>query len=392
MPASFGGWSGRSYGWRYLAQRFDGSGVPGIWLSNELPLTDVKITDVLSGPPQLTATIPSGYLEMRGVDGGPLLGEWVTAIYAECDGQIRAGVLLVGSGFKSGAWNIDCSGFSTVLTDTPYPSAVTFRETDPLDIVRHIWFVAQLDPASNMGLAVDNITHTPVRVGAPAVVVTDTTSSSTGGTGSTSTDNEGYELNWWSTDDLGGKVDELAKLAPFAYHERHAWNADQTLVNHYMDFGYPTLGRRRENLRFVVGENIQQELEPDRDGDEYANDVIVLGAGEGSAMVWGEARRNDGRVRRVKTVADKNIEDPAHAARAARLELDFRQQLTQVKTVAIRESQMAPIGSFGVGDEIRVQGMTDWMDVDVWARVLNLTTTPDDPDIMTAQILRTDGI
>jgi hypothetical protein len=392
MPASFGGWSGRSYGWRYLAQRFDGSGLPGIWLANELPLQDVTITDVLSGPPQLTASIPTGYLEMKGSDGGPLLGEWATIIYAECDGQIRAGTILVGSGFKSGMWNLDCSGFSTVLTDMPYPSMVTFRQTDPLDIVRHIWFVTQLDPAANLGVVVDNVTHTPVLIGAPEVVVTDTTQASTSAVVSTTTDTEGYELNWWSTDDLGGKVDELAKLAPFAYHERHSWNADQTAVNHYMDFGYPTIGRRRENLRFVVGENIQHELEPDRDGDEYANDVIVLGAGEGSAMVRGQARRNDGRVRRVKTVSDKNIEDPAHAQRAARIELAYRQQLTQVKTVAIRESQMAPIGSFGVGDEIRVQGMTDWMDVDVWARVLSLSITPDAPDIMGAQLMRTDGV
>lgn len=50
-------WSGRQYGWRYMAQTMDGTGTPGAWLSHELPLSNVSITDVLSGPPQMTATI-----------------------------------------------------------------------------------------------------------------------------------------------------------------------------------------------------------------------------------------------------------------------------------------------------------------------------------------------
>lgn len=389
MPATYGGWAGRSHGWRYLAQRIDGSGVPGIWLNNELPLHDVSFTDVLSGPIQLTATIPSAYTEMRAEDGQPLLDEWRTAIYAECDGTIRAGTIYVAGGFKSGEWNLDCSGFTTMMNGMGYPSAIEFRVIDPLDIVRHIWSITQMDPDSNLGMVIDPNTTTPVRVGQPLVVVVP---DAAGGSGTAigeaeSVDDKAVELNWWSTHDLGGVIDGLARDAPFSYHERHQWDATQTQVKHFLDFGYPTLGRRRENLRFVVGENIQQELEPDRDGDEFANEAVVLGAGEGSSMIRASARVRDGRVRRQVTVDDKSIESVAHAQRVARLELAFRQQITKIKSVVVRNHPMAPIGSFGVGDEIFVQGMTDWMDLGVWCQVLSLTITPENPDLMSMSVM-----
>ncbi len=93
-------WSGESRGWRYLAQRLTRDGSSGPWLDNELPLTDVSFTDVLSGPTQLTATITPELTRLVAADGKPLLDEWGTAIYAEADGEIRAAAILVSSTWR----------------------------------------------------------------------------------------------------------------------------------------------------------------------------------------------------------------------------------------------------------------------------------------------------
>lgn len=403
MPgaADFRGWAGRSHGWRYLAQRIDGTGTPGVFLDNELPLSAVRLTDVLSGPPQLTATITPVVARELGInptmDEPTILREKGTLIHAEADGVIRGSFLLMGAGFSGPTLSLDASGVTTVAKGLGYPGAVQFVEVDPLDIVRHIWVTIQADPDSNIRLAVDASTRTGLKVGKnpeppPAATATGTASQSSATPQTSQTEDEKpVELNWWSTHDLGGEIDKLCADHSIEYRERHAWNADRTDVLHYLDFGYPSLGYRRD-LRFVLGENVQRMPDLDRDGDEFANHVLVLGAGEGSEMVRGEARRRDGRVRTMAVVDDKSITDPAIAVRVARLELARRQQLTQIASVVVRHTSMAPIGSFGVGDEIRVQGMTDWSAFDVWARILKMTIDPDVPDAMVVDLERTDWV
>lgn len=397
MPTSadYRDWAGRSYGWRYLAQRIDGSGTPGIWLDNELPLSDVTITDVLSGPPQMTATIDPVFARELGLDKTPILGEWATAIYAESDGQIRAGCLLAGSGFQGPKWSLDCTGFTTVPKDMQYPESIQFTEVDPVDIARHIWSKIQAQQGSNMGMAIDAVTRTPIRVGKPVPPPTTGTADTSGSsTADVSTaDEKPYELNWWSTHDLGGEIDKLAASTPFEYHERHAWSFDRTTVNHFLDFGYPSIGARRANLRFVLGENVQTIPNPDRDGTDFSNHVVVLGAGEGSEMVRGEARVNDGRVRRMVILDDKSLTDQNSAVSAARLELARRQQLLQINELVVRNTPMAPLGSFGVGDEIRIQASTDWIaNIDLWCRVTSMTINPQKPDLMALTVMRSDWV
>jgi hypothetical protein len=67
-----------------------------------------------------------------------------------------------------------------------------------------------------------------------------------------------------------------------------------------------------------------------------------------------------------------------------------RQQITQIDNVIVKNTNIAPFGSFDVGDEIRVQGTTDWMGVDVWCRILSMTINPDESDMFGLSIMRTD--
>lgn len=381
-------WTGQRYGWRYLAQRIDGSGQPGEWLDNELPLSDVTLTDVLSGPPQLTATIAPTQARLLGSDGQPLLMPWRTAMYTEQDGQIRSGHLLVASGYNGPKWDLDASGFSGYPKGMGYEGDTSWVEADPLDIVRHIWAHIQGGQDSNLGVSVDMQTRTPARVGKATIPNADGTVSGTG-----STDDGPYRLVRWANHDLGKDIDDLAKSTPFDYHERHTWNADKSQVLHYLEFGYPGLGARRDDLRFVLGENVQTIPDIEEDGGDYANHVRMLGAGEGSAMVMGEARVSNGSLRRMLTVDDKTIEDAGRASLAARNEMRRRLSLATTPTVVVRNMiGGAQIGAFGVGDEIRLQADEPWRDIDLWFRVLTMTISPENPEIASLTLLRTDRV
>ena len=387
-----GVWSGQDFGWRYLAYRVDGSGPPTQLLDGELPLHDVAISDVLSGPPQLTGTIDPVLRRLLGPDGQPILREWGTAIFAEQGGLIRGGGLLVRSGYSGPEWSLDCSGLTSYAKGMGWlGDERRYAEADPLDIIRDIWDHVQAGPRSNLGLQVDRATRTPVRVGARPVVTADgSTAPQSTPVSTSSQDTEEYVLARQLTDDLGGEVDTLCGDAGIEYHERHQWNAERTAVESYLDFGYPRIGQRR-NLRFVLGENVQTVPSAERDGGDYASHVRVVGAGEGLAMVMAEAMVDDGRLRRMVTVDDKSITDIARAQVAARDELARRLMLTGVSQVAVRNTPDTPLGSWTVGDEIRLRADTDWLKLDYWFRVLAITVSPDSPEVVTMSLMRADG-
>jgi hypothetical protein len=47
----------------------------------------------------------------------------------------------------------------------------------------------------------------------------------------------------------------------------------------------------------------------------------------------------------------------------------------------------APTGAVQVGDEIRLEGKTGWVDVDMWVRVLSTSISPDESDNMTLSVV-----
>jgi hypothetical protein len=382
-------WSGQRYGWRYLAQQMNGLGTPGAWLSNELPLLDVAFTDVLSGPPQLTASINPVFTELFYPDGKPLLVPWRCAIYAEQDGVIRGGGLLVSDPAEGPQLNIDCSGFSGYLKGMPYESQdpQEFVEADPLDIGRFIWDHVQSGEESNLGMIVDDTTNTGGVVRLGHALVPD----AEGNLPANPSPDEGpYRLARYSHADLGKTFDDLAGSTPFEYHERHEWNQDKTEVRHYLDFGYPRLGRRQDELRFVLGENIQTLPTLEDDGSDWASHVRVMGAGEGSAMVIGEARVATGGLRRVATIDRKELTDQTQADAVARRALLSRLKLGTVSSVVVRNTPGAPLGAWGVGDEIRVQAEEEWREVDLWVRVIGISVRPNDPESISMDLLRSD--
>lgn len=370
-----------------MARRITGTGVPGPWLDMQLPLQDVQITDVLSGPPLLSATIDPVYQWAFDEYGDPLLQEWTTEIYAEADGVIRAAVILDDSQMTDSGWQLEGAGFTRYIKDRPYNGRKAFVETDPLTVVRHVWDTVQAEDYSNVQLQLDRTTTTPMRIGKTLPVE----GSDTNASAAASQDEGPFELTPEEITDLGGLVDELAEATPFDYRERAQWNADQTEVERFLDFGYPTLGGRRDDVRLVYGENVLTPPTIERNGADFANYVRVYGAGEGSEAIVEDAMTIDGRLRRYATIDDDTIGDRNQARIRARRELRRRNHLLHVRSVKVTNTGNLQLGSVRPGDEVRLQAETPWLDIDLWNRVVSIGTSPDDPEILTFGLIRSDA-
>lgn len=371
-------------GWRYFAQRLDGSGA-AITIHPDLPLRDVALTSTLSGPDALTATITPEVAALVGDDGKPVFREWSTAVWAEKDGEIRGGGILAHTGIRDAALTLECVGVTGYLRSMPYTSSRFFVEADPLDIARHIWDHVQAQPAGNLGVTLDPTTS-PVRIGTELKQVEFDTQE-----GPVSFEAGPYKLSWWQTHDLSDNFDQLAADTPFEYREDVHWGPDDRLRFH-VRIGYPTIGARRTDLRFVIGENVSKVPDLEYPGDEYANEMIVLGAGEGSTMVRGQVARPHDRLRRVAVVQDKQRRSERAAVDLAKRELALRLGEFSVTDVVVRDHPHAKVGSWQTGDEIFVAGDAGWVEMGVWCRVLSTTISPEQPDVAAISIIRTDKV
>lgn len=375
-------------GWRYFAMRLNGDGTETL-LDPDLPLSDVTVEDVVSGHNALSGKIEPTYARLIGPDGEPLLQEYSTAIFAENDGDIRGGGILTDSGFDGPAWGLECTGYTGYPIDLPYTgSGYKGIQVDPLDVARDaIWGHIQSQPGGNLGLTFDQTTS-PERIGTTLRQVEFDTHS-----GPVSFESGPYKLNWYSNHDLAGDFDDLATATPFDYHERHYWDGDT--LRHHVDIGYPRIGRRREDLRFVYGVNVFDAVGMNRDGSVYASGTMVLGAGEGASMIRSLRERPvrpGNRLRRIAVVVDDTIKSRKKADARADQENQWRARLDDLDSIIVRDHPHARLGAVKAGDEIRIEGQGDWLDVDMWVRVLSISFQPENGNVAEYKIARTDKL
>lgn len=234
-----------------------------------------------------------------------------------------------------------------------------------------------------------------------------------------------YELFWWESPDIGAKIDELTTSTPFDWVEKHfyvpldrivdaetidpdlatwlranGWTADPTdnaenlyrpanrpdadEVAHIIRAYYPRTGTRREDLAFIQGDNVTTTVAPTLDGDEYANAVTGLGAGEGVSALRREVSVQDGRLYRGTLYTDKAVTDGYTLASKVQTELIRRQNLLTITSITVRDHPNAPIGSWALGDDILVQANVPWLgDVALWCRITGWTLTSDSTATLT---------
>lgn len=417
--------------WRFHALRI----LDRQWLHRDLPLRDVTISPALSGPGSMTATLAPDVMDLQAPDGSPLLEEWRDLIIAEAADEVRFAGILVNSDFVGEAWRLDLAGIAAWPQGQPQPSTIVYGSSsnpqpggpysgdgaDPIRIVKDLWGQLQALPDADLGVTFGGANETAYRLArwynvpnrwdyqpdaSTTVEVVPPSSKSledlkttdlvkvvVRGTGFTKTLKKKQDpgspkaapLHWlhhvydYENTDLGAKVDAYAQLAPFDYVEHAHWaDADKTDVVLRIDFGYPRIGRRQSGLRFAEGENVSELVTVRRDGEDYANGVLAVGAGEGKDQARELVVRRDGRARRVRVVTATHISDRTQLRDLARRELARSNQLTQVEGFTVVEHPHAPYGSYQVGDDVRVHVATGWAaGTAQWVRITGLTYSPD---------------
>jgi hypothetical protein len=439
--------------WRYIAQR----ALTGEFLDMELPLKPSSRAWELSGTGALVATIAPDLGTLRADDGRLLLEEWGTYIYAEADGEIRWGGIVVSSKYDGHQWTVEAAGFTTYPHGLPYTGTYRGIRQDPAEIVRHLWAHLQSKPDGNLGVVVTG--STTLRLGtasdetlatatafakqkkadydaaanvlraaraalatarknvadarrelarirkikgkpgeaaaiaavvaADAVVNTRVAETNTAiqtndarkreydaadasrkeAATQAKSDGGAHKIMWWDAPDCGSEIDRLATSAPFDYVEKHYWDGD--IIRHEVAILYPRAGRRRNDLTFVQGDNVISVVSPETDGDEFANEVVGLGAGEGAGSIRRATAVRDGRLRRTHVFSAKTVGSNGTMDALIRGELMHRQIDLDITEITVRNHDNARIGSWALGDDVRVQATIPWLgDVDLWCRIL----------------------
>lgn len=371
--------------WRYLAYRMNGDGTKTL-IDPELPLEDVTIHDVLSGDGGIDAKIEPAFQRLQAADGSPILLEWSTAIFAEDDGAIRGGGIVSNTSIAGDNLTLDVVGFTNYGREMPYTgSGYKGIAIDALDGVRAAWSHIQSQPGGNIGLELSGA-KSGVKIGTEL-----TSAEYDGQAGYTTYESGPFKLNWYESHDLMGIIDGLASTTPFDYHERHFWDGEE--IRHALDFHAPKMGRRRTDLKFWYGTNIFEDPEISRGGDDFATGVHVLGAGEGSAMahyLYQPPSRPQNRLRRVAIVQDDSLKSKTQLSARAKAEYQWRSRVGDIGNIVVIDHPMAPLGSAGLGDEILVEGKTDWGPISLWVRITGISYQPENGKAAEYQIERAD--
>lgn len=369
--------------WRYILQAIDGSGNPGAILHPDLPLTGVSVTTAVNATDELTGSITPFSRAIK-----ESMVEWGCCIWAEASGQIRGGGILVHTETTGAALAIECMGLHGYAYGLPYTSGTSYNgvEVDPLDVYRTIWNYIQAQQGGNIGLTLPDL-KTGLKIGVELAQGEFDTQE-----GPISYESGPYQLNFWDTHDLGKAIDDLAADTPFEFREINEWDGD--IIAHRMDLAYPRFNVQRKDLRFVVGENVIIQPKVSMAGDDYANELELLGAGEGRTMVRGSASLPRGnRLRRVVVVEDKAIKSLTTAGTRAYNLLKARIEIGDLTEFTVLDHPLAPIGSVRPGDEVFISLDYDWQEGEgFWVRVRSIQYSPDEGNNYVLTVLRSDKV
>lgn len=364
--------------WRYIASRLNGDGTE-TFLDYDLPLQDVEVVTTLSGADSLNFKVTPEIADLK-KNGQSIFLPWSTAVYAEHGGAIRGGAIVCDMKENGQTIQGETIGFAGYPNGMPYNGDKVFRNEDPLNVFRHIWQHLQAFRDGDIGVTVDD-TKSRARVGVSQSVV----ENALNGGGS----DQALVYGWWQTLDLGSEISSLASNTPFDYRMGLSW--DGSRIKKHIYLGAPRLGVRRQNLRFMVGENLFVHPEIRFDGDDYASDIWAFGAGEGRAMVKDLNQRNDiGRLRRVVVVQNKALRTRQQVVSLATKEKTKRTAAQDISQIIVHNHPNARLGSYNVGDEILVQSDTGWSaGLYMWVRILQIKLNPD-TEVCTLDVIRSD--
>lgn len=358
--------------YRFLSQDL----LTGTWLDTELPLSSVQLGYQLNGPGSMSATLTPRYARVDPATVFPAR----TALYVERDGVLVWGGIIWSARPKGPDFAIEAAGFSSYLARRhdihgnangrgPWVYA------DPCDVYRALWAYAQEQADGDLGVVVDATTSS-AKVGTPA---------------------EPLKMDWWEATNLGDFAGSLTDADDgFDYTDAVAWTGSPsnpgTSVRR-IRLGYPRLGRRRTDVSFRTGANIIASPEVTYEGDNYAQVVIGIGAGDGSSRIrWIDAARNH--FPRMEHVENQpGIKGTDQLAKIVRTERIARGVIEDISGLTAVDHPNAPIGAFSVGDDVMVEVHDEWADLQLWCRIVGYTidTSTDQGETVQLDLARADS-
>lgn len=373
--------------WRFIVTRPDGDGGESLLVS-DLPVSEAEVMLQLSGPSNIQLSVPLYFQHLIGDDGNPIFQPWGSMVYAERNGVIVGGAIVDDIDATGGELNISAVGFTGYIQDMPFMGEYGAYDADPLDLARYIWAHVQGQEGGNLGLSIDGL-RSNRRIGTRGVPAFRGRPEIKDGAGNVVTraipprpeiNDEPFLLSWYQTSNLLEVFNNLAEVTPFDYAERHRWYGDR--IVHHLSLAHPQMGRRREDLRFVLGENLTIPPKIYQSGKSYASEVMLLGAGEGSAKVRAiSSQPKRARLRRVAIVNDPSIPHVDLAKSMTDNELKYRTGLPNVSDMIVSDHPNAPLGTFEIGDSIFVQASNTWFaEADMWVRIVSITYQPGDEE------------
>lgn len=187
------------------------------------------------------------------------------------------------------------------------------------------------------------------------------------------------KFNWWSTTDLLSEINRLSSELSFEYRVSHWWSGESAV--HSVEFARPSFSRRRHDISFVEGENVLVLPKIELSGDKFANEVRMIGRGEGNKTVleWSQVPAGGKHgLARVLTLTDKSAYR-REAMRADTLRaLQYFRDPVKFDRFRFVDSELARFGSFRVGDDVLWQSVDRrGVNRDVWVTITEVTVRPD---------------
>jgi hypothetical protein len=341
----------------------------------ELPVdNDFEYVEQLSGPIQMHGSIRPEQISVQEL----ALDGYAYWLHVEINQEIRASAILLPPQYEESAMNFAAEGVAAVPHYHYYDGRFSAIGIDPFSVVRTLWNYVQSQPQSDLGVFVSqNTSGQTIGEAAWDELIFDPATSTY------STDHheaKPYELNWWDAKNVGEEIDTLSGQVPFDYIERHKWNTTKTDVEHYIDLAYPRIGKAQTGLLFNE-ENILELVPVQEPDDNYASAVLVIGVGDGEHSIRAyRAEPVGNRIRRQIVITDKSIDSQQRADARAAAELAAHRSLYfQISEIVVDAyHHNAPIGSYGVGDDVQVQVEIPWlMEIHTaWYRITSITNKP----------------
>ncbi|MFH8635507.1 hypothetical protein [Streptomyces goshikiensis] len=343
----------------------------GSLVVHDLPLTGVEFGPDLSGPGDLSGEVP--------VPFGNLVGSAIspanTVLVVERDDTVVWGGLIWRAEPEGDTFPIEAGGWGSYLhrrhdVHGELDARGPFVHADACQVIRDVWAYAQSQPDGNLNVVVDP-TASRTKVGTPA---------------------EPYKVEWWEAPVLGDVVDDMTKVEGGPEWTETTLYSDGRPTGQ-IHLGWPRLGTRRTDVMFASGINIAKVTPVTYNGDEYAQVIIALGAGEGRGRRRAIDAVRNGRLRMEHVLEVPGEKGNDRLAARARRERAARQVHGEVTEIQIIDHPTAPIGSWQIGDDVRVRIHDQWADWDGWCRITGWRIKPpqgDDGERVTLSLARAD--